>query len=256
MRNKKTQLIKKIVYILYQPYKWLFFLPFLILSTCFFVFTGVIIIILANDRIANRTTGVWWSRINSYLIPMFVTVVGRENIRKDQSFVIVANHQSNLDIFLLFGWLGIDVKWVIKKELRRVPVFGYAAEKGGNILIDRSNPKSAYRSLERAREKIQGGTSIVILPEGTRSVSGEMGSFKRGPFQMAIDLNLPMLPVTIANTKHILPAGTLKLFPGRATMQIHQPVNSSQYEADSIEEFRDHVKAVIQGGLDTYQKKE
>ncbi len=248
--------MKKILYKLYQPYKWFFYIPFLLISTCIFVFIGLIIIFLVNDRLANRTTGVWWARVNSFFIPMVVKVIGRENIKKNQSYVIVANHQSNLDIFLLFGWLGIDVKWVIKKELRKVPVFGYAAEKGGNILIDRSNPEEAKKSLKKAREKIQGGTSIVILPEGSRSKTGKMNKFKRGAFQMSIDLKIPVLPVTIANTRNILPAGTLKLFPGRAVIKIFEPVDFSNYYPDRNNEFRQDVQEVIQKGLDEYQEKE
>jgi 1-acyl-sn-glycerol-3-phosphate acyltransferase len=246
-------MVKKLLWLTYQPYKWLIVIPFLLVSTCFFVFIGVLFIFLFNDRLANRTTGVWWARSVAWITPMLVTITGKENIQKERSYIIVANHQSNFDILLLFGWLGIDIKWVIKKELRRVPVFGYAAEKGGNILIDRSNPEEAHRSLRLAREKVRGGTSIVILPEGTRSRTGEMGQFKRGAFVLAMELGLPVLPVTLANTRGILPAGTLDLFPGRATMIIHEPVDSSRYTPDTCDEFREHVKEIIRQGLEKYQ---
>jgi 1-acyl-sn-glycerol-3-phosphate acyltransferase len=242
--------------ILYQPYKCLVVIPFLALSTVFFVGLGVILIMLFNDKVANRTTGVWWARSISYITPMLVYIIGRENIREGQSYIIVANHQSNLDVMLLFGWLGVDVKWVIKKELRRVPVFGYAAEKGGNILIDRSNPEEAHRSLKRAREKVQGGTSLLILPEGTRSRNGKIGHFKRGAFLIAMELGLPVLPVTIANTRSILPARTLDLFPGRATMVIHGPIDSGDYTPKTCDDFRNCVKEIIQAGLDAHQRDE
>ena len=246
-------MVKKLLRLLYQPYKWLIVIPFLLVSTGFFVFLGVLFIMLFNDKVANRTTGVWWARSIGYITPMLVTIIGKENIGKNRSYIIAANHQSNFDILLLFGWLGIDIKWVIKKELRRVPVFGYATEKGGNILIDRSNPEEAHRSLKLAREKVQGGTSIVILPEGTRSRTGELGSFKRGAFVLAMELGLPVLPVTIANTRGILPAGTLALFPGRATMIIHEPVDSSRYTSETCDDFRNLVKGIIQQGLEKYQ---
>ncbi len=245
-------MIRKILYILYQPYKWLFFFPFFVFSTVIFVALGVIMVHLFDDRVANATAGVWWARFNSYMTPMWVTVIGKEHIEKNQSYVIVSNHQSSFDIFVLYGWLGIDIKWVMKKELRKVPVFGYAGEMGGNIYIDRSNKRAAYESLKRAKDKMVKGTSVIILPEGTRSRSGQLGEFKRGAFVMAMDLGIPMLPVTIAKTRNILPPKTLRLFPGRAKLIIHKPLDSKNYSHDTIDGFISDVRMVIQDGLDKY----
>jgi 1-acyl-sn-glycerol-3-phosphate acyltransferase len=237
------------LWLLYQPYKWLIFAPLLVLSTCFFVGLGVIVIILFDDSTANRTTGAWWSRFNAFMTPMRVTVTGRENVEKGQSYIVVANHQSLYDIFVLFGWLKMDLRWVIKKELRSFPVFGYAAEKGGNILIDRSNPEQAYRSLERARLKCTGGTSLIILPEGTRSRTGDLAEFKRGAFWLAQNLGLPILPVTILNTRNILPPDTLDLFPGRAAMKIHAPIDPGRYTDRPLDELIRDTRDVIAQGL-------
>jgi 1-acyl-sn-glycerol-3-phosphate acyltransferase len=245
----------KILWLLYQPYKWLIFAPLLVLSTCFFVGLGVIIILFSDDYAANRIAGVWWSRFNSFITPMRVTVIGRENIRKGQSYIVASNHQSSYDIFVLFGWLGVDLKWVIKTELTKYPVFGYAVEKGGNIVIDRSNPKEAYESLEKARQKVTGGTSIIMLPEGTRSRTGELAEFKKGAFILARDLNLPILPVSITGTRKILPPKTLDLFPGRATMQIHAPVDVNEYDDDSVGRFMYDVREIIRKGVEERQGK-
>jgi 1-acyl-sn-glycerol-3-phosphate acyltransferase len=181
---------------------------------------------------------------------MLVTVLGREHIEKKKSYIVVSNHQSHYDIFVLYGWLGIDLKWVIKKELRKVPVFGYAAEKGGNVLIDRSNPKEAYADLERARSRITGGTSLIILPEGTRSRDGSLGDFKKGAFQIALDLGLPILPVNITGTRRILPPGTFDLFPGRAVMRIHEPVEASRYDTSSMDRLIAEVRERILAGIE------
>lgn len=237
-------------WLLYQPYKWLIFAPLLVISTCFFVGLGVLVILLFDDRMANRTTGAWWSRFNCFMTPIRVTVVGRENIQDEQSYIVVSNHQSLYDIFILFGWLKMDLKWVIKKELRSFPVFGYAAEKGGNILIDRSNPKEAYESLKRAKEKCTGGTSLIILPEGTRSRTGELGEFKKGAFWLAQNLDLPILPVTILSTRNILPPDTLDLFPGRVVMKVHEPIDVKRYGEGSLDVLITDVRDVIEQGLD------
>jgi len=248
-----NQASRRFLRLLYQPYKYLVFAPLLVLSTCFFVGLGVVFILLFDDRVANRTTGVWWSRFNSFITPMWVTVIGRENIARGQSYVVVSNHQSSYDIFVLFGWLGIDLKWVIKTELRKYPVFGYAAVKGGNIIIDRSNPKEAYESLEKARQKIVNGTSIIMLPEGTRSRTGQLGKFKKGAFWLARELNLPILPITITGTREILLPKTLDLFPGRATMRIHKPVDVTQYDDDPLDRLIDRVREIIYTGIEERQ---
>ena len=248
MDNTRTS--RKILWLLYQPYKWLVFAPLLVISTCFFVGLGILVIVFFDDRAANRTTGAWWSRFNGFITPMQVTVLGRENVQKGQSYIVVANHKSLYDIFVLFGWLKMDLKWVIKKELRTFPVFGYAAEKGGNILIDRSNTKEAYESLERARQKMSGGTSIIILPEGTRSRNGELQEFKKGAFWLAQQLGLPVLPVTIIGTRSILPPDTLDLFPGRAFMKIHEPVDIRAYDGSSIDRLIADVRNTIARGME------
>jgi 1-acyl-sn-glycerol-3-phosphate acyltransferase len=163
---------------------------------------------------------------------------------------VVSNHQSSYDIFVLFGWLGIDLKWVIKTELRKYPVFGYAVEKGGNIVIDRSKKKEAYRELEKARQKVTNGTSIIMLPEGTRSRTGKLGEFKKGAFWMARELDLPILPVSISGTRDILPPKTLDLFPGRAAMKVHEPVDIHQYDEDSQDRLISDVRDIIRKGFE------
>ena len=240
---------RRVLHLIYQPYKWLVFGPLLVLSTCFFVGLGVLIILLFDDTVANRTVGVWWSRFNAFITPMRVTVIGRENIVKDQSYIVVSNHQSSYDIFVLFGWLGVDLKWVIKTELRKYPVFGYATEKGGNIIIDRSNPKEAYSSLEKARQKAVNGTSIIMLPEGTRSRTGELGEFKKGAFWLARELELPILPISISGTRYILPPKTLDLFPGHTVMKIHAPVDAGEYDEGSADRLMADVREIIRKGL-------
>ncbi len=240
----------RFLYILYQPYKWLFFMPLFLMGTCVFVFLGVIIAFLTNDRIAHKTTGVWWSRFSAFFTPIAVDVIGRENIDRNRSYMVVANHQSNYDILVLYGWLGIDIKWVMKMELRKVPVFGFAGEAGGNIYIDRSSPEALKDTLETTKRKLVNGTSIVMLPEGTRSRNGEIGMFKRGAFVISRELDLPILPITICNSREILPPGTLDLYPGRITMKIHEPVDIGKFPGDDIETLIEHVRSVIKNGLE------
>lgn len=183
------------------------------------------------------------------MTPICVKVSGNENIDDSQSYVIVSNHQSQYDIFVLYGWLKVDFKWVMKQELRKVPGIGIGCEKVGHIFIDRSDHERALASLNEAKKKIVNGTSVIFFPEGTRSRDGVMKPFKKGAFKMALDLGLPVLPVTIINTRKILPPGTMKLFPGKARLIIHEPVSVAGYNDDNIQELMDKVHSVIGSAL-------
>jgi 1-acyl-sn-glycerol-3-phosphate acyltransferase len=241
--------MKKILFILYQPYKWLIFAPILAISTLFFGFLATFLTFFINPKIVSLI-GVIWSRMCSYLTPMFVKVIGRENIDSNQSYIIASNHQSHYDVFVLYGWLGIDFKWVMKQELRKIPALGIACDKIGHIYIDRSNREAALASLNAAKDRLVNGTSALFFPEGTRSRMDEMLEFKKGAFKMAITVNLPILPITIIGTRKVLPADTLNLFPGRAKMIIHKPVDVSGYNDGNIQELMEKVKNIIKSGFD------
>lgn len=243
--------MRKALHILYQPYKWFVFVPCLVISTLFLGALAIGIASLVNPRLASRTCAVGWSRLNAFLTPMLISVRGRHNIDKRQSYVIVSNHLSHYDIFVLYGWLGIDFKWVMKKELRDLPALGPACEKIGHIYIDRSNREAAIASLEEAKKRIVNGTSVLFFPEGTRSRTGRMGDFKKGAFIMALDLGLPILPITIHNTDKILPPNSTDLFPGRASMVVHEPIDVSEYDRERLGELMTAVREVIQAGLES-----
>jgi 1-acyl-sn-glycerol-3-phosphate acyltransferase len=244
----------KVLHIIYQPYKWLVYVPLLILSTVFFIVLGVFIILLSGPDAANRIAGAGWARFNCFITPVRVNVVGRGNIVEKQSYVVVANHQSLFDIFVLWGFLGIDTRWVMKKELRKIPLFGLAGKLGGNIYIDRSDRKGAYESLKEARNILVDGVSLIMLPEGTRSRDGKLREFRKGAFVMSVDLGIPLLPVSIVDTRHILPPGTLNLFPGRATLVIHEPVTAEGYDEENLDGLILKVRSVIQEGIERHAR--
>jgi 1-acyl-sn-glycerol-3-phosphate acyltransferase len=177
---------------------------------------------------------------------MRVTVIGRRNVDPLQSYVIVSNHQSQYDIFVLYGWLDIDFKWVMKQELRKVPAIGISCERLGHIYVDRSNREAALASINAAKQRIVDGTSVLFFPEGTRSRDNRMRPFKKGAFRMALDLQLPILPITIQGTRDILPSDTMDLYPGRATMIIHPPIAIDEYSHDTLEDLMARTRTVIE----------
>ncbi len=233
----------------YQPYKWLFILPFLVITTFLFGILAMAGAILINPR-AGGYFGVLWARINSFFTPMTVTVAGAENIESGTSYVIVANHQSFYDIYVLYGWLGVDFKWVMKKELEKVPILGPACKTLGHIFIDRSDTKKAVETINAAKTKIVNGTSVVFFPEGSRSNDGIMKPFKKGAFKMALDLGLPILPVTICGTRKILPKGGIDLRPGGVTMTISRPISVKNYTEENMGDLMDKVRKVMNASLE------
>ncbi len=239
----------KLLYILYQPYKWFFFLPFALINTLFFGIMAVLVSTFINQRVGSYFGGVIWSKLNGYLTPMLVKVTGKEHIQPGTSYVIVSNHQSIYDIFLIYGWLGIDIKWVMKKELAKVPGVGFGSKKVGHIFLDRSNSRVALETLNHAKQKLVNGTSVVIFPEGTRSTTGQPGTFKKGAFRLALDLKLPILPLTLIGTNHIMPTGTLDIKPGKATLVIHKPIEIQNYNDDNIRELMEKTREIIAGPL-------
>ncbi|HQB93162.1 MAG TPA: lysophospholipid acyltransferase family protein [Smithellaceae bacterium] len=241
--------MRKMLRVMYQPYKWLIFGPYLAISTIFFGSLTILMAFLTNPRTTSFVCGTIWARLNGCLTPMLVNVKGRENVVKTQSYVIIANHQSQYDVFVVYGWLGIDFKWVMKQELRKVPGIGIGCEKVGHIFIDRSNHEKALASLQKAKEKIVNGTSVMFFPEGTRSKDGSLGEFKKGAFKMALDLKLPILPITIIGTNKILPSNSIDLFPGRARMIIHKPIDTSGYTDANLDELVSLTRRVVESGL-------
>ena len=192
--------------------------------------------------------GMLWAKSSGLLTPMFVKVTGKENIKKNVSYVIVANHQSQYDIFVLYGWLGIDFRWIMKKELRNAPFIGYASAKVGHIFIDRSSPVAAMKSIEDAKKQLKNGTSVVIFPEGTRSRKGKLRKFKKGAFKIAHQLDLPILPVTLVGTNKIMGPGFLNVMPGKVKLIIHKPIDVKEYK-DKPDELMKITRDTVEAGL-------
>jgi 1-acyl-sn-glycerol-3-phosphate acyltransferase len=234
---------------LYQPYKYLVFAPMVGLVTATQAILALVLSLVTSPRTASRLSAVPWARILASAAPMRVRVEGRENIDPQQSYVLVSNHQSQFDIFLLYGWLGVDFKWVMKQELRTVPGIGVACDRLGHIFIDRSNHTAAMASLEEAKKKIVNGTSVMFFPEGTRSRDGKLMQFKRGAFRMAVDLGLPILPLTVTGTRNVLPAGTSDLMPGSARLIIHPPIPVEGLTTADCSHLSSQVREVIASAL-------
>ncbi|HPD65211.1 MAG TPA: lysophospholipid acyltransferase family protein [Bacteroidia bacterium] len=237
--------MRKLLFVLYQPYKWLFFIPVSFLITFFWGTGAVIFSYFLKPAVVSKIFGVSWAQIILFLTPVKTKIYGRNNIQKNKSYVIIANHSSQYDILLLYAKLGVDFKWVMKKELRAIPGLGAACERMEHIFIDRSTPLGALDTIEKAKKRIVNGTSVIFFPEGTRSRNGEISSFRRGAFKFAFDLGLPILPVTISGTYNVLPPKSWNVRPGTISLHIHPPIDISDYSWKEADILINNAKNII-----------
>lgn len=192
---------------------------------------------------------VWgWLFLRILLLP--VKVSGRENIDKKTSYVFVANHQGSFDIFLVLGFLGRNFKWMLKQSLRHAPLIGRACHDAGYIFVDKSGPKKIKETIDRARAILQGGTSLVVFPEGSRTYTGQMIPFKKGAFQLADQLQMTVVPVTITGSFEVYPRthkGFVRFHP--LTLTIHKPILPKGEGPENIKATLDEAYSVIEKEL-------
>lgn len=211
-------------------YQWLIALPIVVVITLFTALFTIIFFPFKNAGFVHAVQ-VIWSKLMIWLFFSNVKVDGVENLTKGQSYVFVANHESAFDTWVIYGWLPVIFKWIMKAELRKIPFVGLACKAAGHIYIERTHLKAAANSIEVAKKTLVDGVSVVIFPEGTRSATGEVGPFKRGAFQIAYDLNLPVVPLSLTGTHDMMPKGAWFIRPFRKlTLVIGKPVDMKQYE--------------------------
>lgn len=194
----------------------------------------LIVLPFDRQRIITHWVFVYQAVIISSLIPIWkIEVEGRQKAIRGTTYVIIANHQSILDI-LLIDLLRYRFKWISKIENIRVPVLGWYLRMADYITVDRGNEESKEEMLEKSHQCLKSGISIMIFPEGTRSTDGEIGFYKRGAFQLAIETGVPILPVVIDGTTDILPKHGFKFGSGyRLKIKVLDPVNPSAFGTDN-----------------------
>jgi len=188
-------------------------------------------LVLQRGAASVQNLAAWWARSICSAGGVEVMVTGTGMLDPGKHYIFAVNHQSQFDIFVLQGFLGVDFRWLAKKELFRVPIWGPAMRRAGYIPIDRSHGRQAIKSLEEAAKKIAAGTSVVIFPEGTRSKDGKLHDFKAGAMVLAIKSGVPIVPVAILGTYEILPKGKLLLSPGSVQIRVGRPIETKKFNS-------------------------
>ena len=221
---------------------WLIGLPVTI-----FLFI-IVILSLIFDRSGNaiHSIGRLWSRILLFLSGVTVEVEGIEHLLKDKPQILASNHQGAFDILALQAFIPIQFRWVAKRNLFKIPIFGWSMSLAGYIGIERARAGSAYKSIEEAAEKVKNGTSVLIFPEGTRSASGELLPFKRGGFLLAVKSGVPVIPISIQGTKDVMKRGSILIKPGLIKIVIGKPIQTIGVDEKVL---MGNVRQAIEEGL-------
>ena len=238
--------MKRILIFLYQ---WIFLAPVFIILT----FITAIIVIVFSPIFGNKYWGYyppkWWSRLTCWLSLCSVKSCGHENLDKDTSYVFIANHQGAFDIFLVYGFLNHNIKWMQKIGLRKLPFVGKASEIAGHVFVDNSSIVSRRDSIVEAKKVIEGGVSIIMFPEGSRTKNGELSPFRRGAYKVAMDMELSIVPVTINGPYDIMKIKTYTLNPGKLELTIHKPIPTVNLNKEDIPALMKQTEKIIYSAL-------
>jgi 1-acyl-sn-glycerol-3-phosphate acyltransferase len=242
--------LKLILLWVFYPLIRPFYLISLMLNTL--VLSLVIIAISPLDRKGNvvHYIGKFWSFLNLYLPGTRVSIKGKEKIEKGRAYIVMSNHQSLLDPWVLIAKLPLQLRWLIRADVKNMPVFGYALERMGHIYVDSRKAKGITHSLEMAARKIGKGASVVIFPEGTRSKDGRLLKFRRGGAIVALGAGTPILPVTINGSRFVLPKGTLALMPGKIQVLVGDVIDPQAFGHERKEALMEAVRSAIERNLD------
>ena len=242
--------MKVILYWVLYPLIRPFYLISLILNTL--ILALLIIAISPFDRKGNLVhyIGKFWSLLNLYLSGTRLKIKGKEKIEKGRTYIVMSNHQSLVDVWALIGKLPLQLRWTIKSEVKKMPVFGYALARMGHIYVGRKKRKDVALTLEVPVQKIRDGASVVIFPEGTRGRDGRLQKFHKGGAIIAIQSGAAILPITINGSRFVLPKDTLALMPGKIEVIVGDSIDPGMFDEDRKDDLMAVVKSAIEQNLD------
>jgi len=186
-----------------------------------------------------------WSKLICQLNGIKVEITGIENILSDRPQIFIANHQSYYDIFALSGYLGVQLRWVSKAVLFRIPFMGWAMSAAGYISVERNNRRQSYQAFLSTLEAIKAGSSVVVFPEGTRSEKGTIGIFKKGSQLLAQRAKVPIVPITIIGTRDIIRKGSMLIRPKAVRIIISPCITLEEDDAKKGDEILQEIRNII-----------
>lgn len=227
----------------------IFVITLFVLTTAALGLPAILVSLLRPGSDVTMRAGRLWSRVMLWAVGARVEYVGLERARSRLPCIFMANHQSSVDIWALVRVLPAPTRFVAKRSLFRVPVMGWAMTAGGFISIDRRNRPSAIRSLERAAQRIRTGRPVVLFPEGTRSRDGRLQPFKKGPFHLALQARVPLVPVAISGSWRVLPPRKARIRPGPVRVEFLPALEAADFASSDHEELLREVRRRLEAAL-------
>jgi 1-acyl-sn-glycerol-3-phosphate acyltransferase len=234
---------------LYNIYLICFAIPILILLTVLTAIVTIIGSLLGGAHVWGYYPGKIWSILICLFLLFPIKVKGREKLHRHTSYIFVPNHQGAFDIFLIYGFLGRNFKWMMKKSLRKIPFVGKACQSAGHIFVDRSGPKKVLETIKQAKASLVDGVSLVMFPEGARTFTGHMGYFKKGAFQLADELQIQVVPITIDGSFEIMPRTSKWIHRHYMILTIHDPIAPKGAGPEDIIALRDEAYQAVMSSL-------
>jgi len=185
-----------------------------------------------------------WSRLILKTTGVTVDVKGLERLVPGKTYVFVANHQSIYDIPILFWSLPYQLRIIAKESLGNFPFLGWHLRRTGHMLVDRSRPDRA-KIFGWASRLTSNGLSLIVFPEGTRSRDGRVARFKGGSFYLALEAGLPVVPLSVIGSRHVMLKGRLATYPGHTRLVVHEPIDTSGLSGADARDFAERVRAII-----------
>jgi 1-acyl-sn-glycerol-3-phosphate acyltransferase len=192
----------------------------------------------------------WWARGVLASAGVRVHVRARASLDPGRAYVFMANHLSLVDVWAVLVAIPVPLRFIAKKQLGAIPLFGWAMRAGRFIFIDRQNAASARRSIDEAAKRVRSGQSVVMFPEGTRSRDGRLGPFKKGGFHLAISSGVDIVPVAIWGSRELMPRGSARIYAGEVSIEIDEPIPTSSLSVDDrdalVERVRDRIASMLE----------
>ena len=227
----------------------MFILVFIVFMPTLFLFTGIV----KNEIIVAKLTR-YWSKLTIYLSFIFPKVEWEQKLDEKEQYIFCANHVSTLDIPFILAVIPIPLQYIGKSEIAKIPLFGYFY-KNNSVIVDRANKRNAYDAFLKAGEKLKKGINMCIFPEG--GIPKEaifLKKFKNGPFRLALEQNIKIIPITLPDNKSMFPQEYFKGRPGIVRIKVHKAIDPNSLTEKSIENLNTSVYNTIFDQLKNYEQ--
>jgi 1-acyl-sn-glycerol-3-phosphate acyltransferase len=221
----------------------LFFIPAISLYTIVLGTISVLSTIVDRSGDFGHRCARAWSWLILKTSGVTVKVEGLQRLDPSRSYVFAANHQSIYDIPIVFASLPFQLRIIAKESLGKIPFMGWHLQRTGHVLVDRAKPGA--RTVKKMAKLVTDGHSLIVFPEGTRSRDGGVARFKGGSFVIALDAGLPIVPLTIVGSRHVMFKGDLTVRPGAVTLVVHDPIDTAGSTRDAARQLAEQVHDVV-----------